>query len=202
MDKVKSSECDTIICYSIDRLMRSFRSGINFIGDLMDLECKIISTQEQIDTSSVSGKFFMNILLSMSEMEKTTITQRLDRGKRHRFLNEKKLVCSTPCFGYKKIGDEIVVDEHNSKIVKLIYKLWNKWIGLDNHIRTRKITKYLNDKGYTFNGKKFHRIHIRRIVRNSFYKGMMSFGKVEITKHNYPTIISTRLWNKVSQSYS
>ena len=202
MDRVKSGECDTIIVYKIDRLMRSFRSGINFIGDLMENGCKIISTQEQIDTSSISGKFFMNILLSMSEMEKSTITQRLDRGKRHRFLTDKKLVCSSPCFGYKKVGDEIVVDEHNSKIVKLVYKLWNRYIHLNSHIRTRKITKYLNENGYTFNGNRFHRIHIRRIVRNTFYKGMMSFGKVGITKHNYPTIISTRLWNKVSQSYS
>tara|TARA_R110001583_G_scaffold76072_1_gene208702 strand:+ start:9408 stop:10193 length:786 start_codon:yes stop_codon:yes gene_type:complete len=200
MNKVKSGECDTIVVYKIDRLMRSFRGGINFIGDLMEHGCKIISTQEQIDTSSISGKFFMNILLSMSEMEKSTITQRLVRGKRHRFMNDKKLVCSSPCFGYKKVSGDIVVDENNSKIVKLVFKLWNKWIDLDSHIRTRKITKYLNDRGYTFNGNRFHRIHIRRIVRNTFYKGTMTFGKMK-TNHNYPTLISTRLWNKVHSSY-
>jgi len=200
MDKVKNGECDTIVVYKIDRLMRNFRSGINFIGDLIEYGCKIVSTQEQIDTSSISGKFFMNILLSMSEMEKSTITQRLDRGKIHRFKTEGKMVCSSPPFGYKKVGDKIVIDETNSKIVKLVFKLWNTYIDFPPHIRTRKITKYLEQKGITFNGKKFHRIRVNRIIKNPFYKGIMSFGKQGMSKHNYPTIVSPRLWNKIYQS--
>ena len=198
MDKVKVGECDTIIVYKIDRLMRSFRSGINFIGDLMEHGCKIISTQEQIDTSSISGKFFMNILLSMSEMEKSTITQRLQRGKEHRYFKEGKLVCSSVCFGYKKDKDEIVIDKHNSKIVKHIFKLYERYLHLTPNKRTRRILNYLKLKNYTFNDKEFTRHHIRRILSNSFYKGLVSFGDRELVKHNYPKIVSQRLFNKVS----
>ena len=138
-------------------------------------------------------------MLSLSEMEKSTITQRMDRGKLHRFQTEGKMVCSSPPFGYKKVGDDVVLDETNSKIVKLIFKLWNQYIDFPQHIRTRKITKYLEKKGITFNGKKFHRIRVNRIIKNPFYKGMLSFGKQGVTKHNYPTLVSTRMWNKVHQ---
>jgi len=200
MDKVKNNECDTIIVYKIDRLMRSFRSGINFIGDLMEHGCKIISTQEQIDTSSISGKFFMNILLSMSEMEKSTITQRLQRGKEHRYFKEGKLVCSSVCFGYKKDKDEIVIDKHNSKIVKHIFNLFERYLHLTPNKRTRRILNNLKVKNYTFNGKEFTRHHIRRILNNSFYKGLVSFGDRELVKHNYPKIVSQRLFNKVSDN--
>jgi len=193
---VVSGECNKIVVYKLDRLMRNFRSGINYIGDLMEGGCKIISTNENIDTSSISGKFFMNILLSMSEMEKSTITQRMFRGKQHRFLEEGKLVCSNPPFGYSKVGNQILINDEDGKVVKLVFQLWNKWIDYPQHIRSRKITTYLNNKGFTFKGNRFISQHIKRIVRNPFYKGMMSFGKVGVSKHNYPTIVSSRIFNK------
>ena len=200
MDKVKSGECDTIVVYKIDRLMRDFRSGINYITDLIENGCKIISTQEQIDTSSISGKFFLQIMLSLSEMEKSTIVNRLKEGRKFRFNNEGKLVTSYPPFGYKKEDDTIVLDSDNSKIVKLIFDLYNQHIDLPKHIRTRKITKSLERRKHTFNGKRITNIHIRRIVRNPFYKGDVSYGKEGIIKHSYPSIVSPRLWNKIHQS--
>ena len=195
MDKVKCGECDTIVVYKIDRLMRSFRSGINFISDLMENGCKIISTQEQIDTSSISGQFFMNVLLSLSQMEKQTITQRLQRGKEYRFENEGKIVCGKPPFGYKKENDKIVIDDDNSKIVQLIFRLYNTYSHLQPNIRTRKIIKSLDKRGLTFNGNKFTRHHIRNIVKQSFYKGYVSFGEKGVRKHSYGNVVSCRLFN-------
>lgn len=196
MDKVKSDECDTIIVYKIDRLMRSFRSGINFISDLIDNGCKIISTQEQIDTSSISGKFFMNILLSMSEMERNTITQRLQNGKKHRFLNEGKMVCSNPPFGYKRDNGTIVIEREESKIVKYIFSLWNRYIKYPTHLRVRRVNRMLFKRGYRFRkGVSFKSHHIHRIINNPFYKGDISIGDLGTRKHQYGNVVSPRLYN-------
>ena len=195
MDNVKRGKCDTIIVYKIDRLMRSFRSGINYISDLIEHGCKIISTQEQIDTSSISGKFFMNILLSMSEMDISTIKQRLDRGKKHRFLTEGKMVCSSPPFGYKKVDGDVVVDKIGGKIVLYIFSLWRKYLHLSPYRRNKRILNLLSKKGYRFRDREFSSYHLKMIVENSFYKGLLSFGKNGVTKHRYPTIISSRLFN-------
>ena len=195
MDKVKNGECDTIVVYKIDRLMRDFRSGINYIGDLMDLGCKIISTKEQIDTSSISGKFFLNMLLSLSEMDISTIKQRLNNGKEHRFLNEGKMVCSSPPFGYKKMNGDVELDKSDSKIVKYIFSLWNRYTHLNPYRRNKRILTLLNNKGFLFRGKSFTSQHLKRIVTNPFYKGLNSFGKVGSTQHPYPTIVSSRMFN-------
>ena len=56
---------------------------------------------EQIDTSSVSGRFLVNILLSMSEMERDTIVQRLSNGKEERFNDNERVWGRIP-YGYKK----------------------------------------------------------------------------------------------------
>ena len=98
---VEVGECDTVVVYKLDRLMRNFTEGVVFLKYLLDNEVKIMSVSEQIDTSSISGRFLINILLSMSEMEKDTIVQRLNNGKIEKFQDFKK-VNGRICYGYKK----------------------------------------------------------------------------------------------------
>ena len=82
---VENGNVESVIVMKLDRLMRNFTEGVIFIKYLLDNDVKIISVMEQIDTSSVSGRFLVNILLSMSEMERDTIVQRLSNGKEKRF---------------------------------------------------------------------------------------------------------------------
>ena len=62
---VENNKCDTVVVFKIDRLMRSFSEGVIFLKFLMDNDVKIMSVSEQIDTSTISGRFLINILLSM-----------------------------------------------------------------------------------------------------------------------------------------
>ena len=195
MDKVVSGECDTIIVYKICRLMRSFRSGINYITDLMDIGCKIISTQENIDTSSISGKFFLNLLLSMSEMDISTLKERMYKGKEHKFQKEGKRVCSSQPFGYTKVDGDIVIDKTDSKIVRFIFSLYRKYLHLTPYKRNKRILNLLTKRGWMFRNKPFQSYHLKMIIKNGFYRGDLSFGELGSTKHNYPTIISSRLFN-------
>ena len=136
----------------------------------------------------------MNLLLSMSQFEKQTISERLLKGKEHRFNKEGKIVCGKIPFGYKKVNDEIVIDEQNSKIVKLIFRLYNTYRDLTKSERTRKILKSLHKRGLTFNGKKFTRHQLHYLTQNEFYKGIIKWCG-ESRKHHYPTLVSPRLFN-------
>ena len=51
------------------------------------------------------------MLLSLSELERDTIVDRLKSGKRKNFLNQKRS-CGRISFGYKKVDDTLVVDEN------------------------------------------------------------------------------------------
>jgi len=72
---VDSGECNQIIVMKIDRLMRSFSEGVIFIKYLIDNDVEIISVSEEINTKSVSGKFYVNLLLSLSELDRNTIVE-------------------------------------------------------------------------------------------------------------------------------
>jgi len=195
---VDKGECDTIVVYKLDRLMRSFSEGVIFLKYLLDNEVKIMSVSEQIDTSSISGRFLINILLSMSEMEKDTIVQRLNNGKIEKFQEFKK-VSGRICYGYKKQNDEIVIDEEESQIVKYIFKKYNqlKSRGLTKIKRMKQLKKLLELRGFKYRGKSFESQNINYILNNKFYLGEMSFGD-RMNYHNYGSLVSKRLFNQVS----
>jgi len=195
---VEKGECDTVVVYKLDRLMRNFTEGVVFLKYLLDNEVKIMSVSEQIDTSSISGRFLINILLSMSEMEKDTIVQRLNNGKIEKFQDSKK-VNGRICYGYKKHNGEIVIDEEESKIVKYIFKKYNqlKSRGLTKIKRMKQLKKLLEMNGFRYRGKEFDCQNIKYILNNKFYVGEMTFGE-QMNFHNYGSLVSKRLFNQVS----
>ena len=195
---VENGNVESVVIMKLDRLMRNFTKGVIFIKYLLDNDVKIISVMEQIDISSVSCRFLVNILLSMLEMGRDTIVQRLSYGKEKRF-NDKERVCGRiPC-GYKKENGLTTVDAKESKIVDYIFK---KYISLTKRCltpikRMRRLRTLLVRNCYSYRGKEFTTHNINYILRNSFYFGEMKYGD-KVCKHNYETITSKRLFNLVN----
>ena len=189
----------SVVVMKLDRLMRSFSEGVVFIKYLLDSDVKIISVQEKIDTSSISGRFLMNILLSVSEMERNTIVNRMSMGKESNF-NENKKVSGRICYGYKKLDKNLVLDSSESKIIQYIYKRYLE-LTKRGHSKTkvmRLLRKSLQGKDYKYKGKDFTSHTLRYILSNNFYTGVLTHGDKQ-TKHNYETIISPRLYNLINR---
>ena len=198
-DLVQKGIVESIIVMKLDRLMRSFSEGVIFIKFLMDNNVKIISVQEKLDTSSISGRFLMNILLSMSEMERDTIISRMDMGKQKNF-NDHKRVSGRISFGYKKVDNDLSLDHNNSKIVQYIFKRYLdlRRKGLTKTKSMRKLRGSLNKLGYTYNGSDFTSPTIKYILNNGFYCGILTEGN-RVGVHTYDRIISKRLFNRVNE---
>ena len=56
---MENENVESVVVKKLDRLMRNFTEGVIFIKYLLDNDVKIISVMEQIDTSSVSGRFLL-----------------------------------------------------------------------------------------------------------------------------------------------
>jgi len=196
---VDEGKVESVIVMKLDRLMRNFTEGVVFIKYLMDNKVKIISVMEQIDTSSVNGMFLVNILLSVSDLEVSTLKNRCLSGKREGFLNKEK-VCGRIPYGYEKRNGIISPNSDETKIVQYIYKkyLSLKKRGLTPIKRMKKLRQLLEMNGYKYRGKVFSTHNINYILKNGFYCGVMTFGD-KVSKHKYDTIISTKLYNLIQK---
>ncbi|HYG16103.1 MAG TPA: recombinase family protein [Bacteroidia bacterium] len=109
-------------------------------------------------------------------------------------------------FGYRWEGKELIVDEKEAPIRKLVYELFR------DHKRKGVVAKLLNEKGYrTRNGSLFTDTTIGRLLRDSTAKGIrianysksLGDGKSWVLKPESewiktpcPAIVSEELWNE------
>ena len=73
---------DCVVCYKIDRFSRSLLDLLNTLKILNDKDIKFISATEPIDTASVMGQTFLQLLGVFAEFERKLIKERMDAGKR------------------------------------------------------------------------------------------------------------------------
>ncbi|OPY71008.1 MAG: DNA-invertase hin [Syntrophorhabdaceae bacterium PtaU1.Bin034] len=76
MEAIKGRKIDAVVVYKLDRLSRRVKDTLS----LMDLvEKRLVafhSITERIDTKTAMGKFFLNIMASMNQWERDTISER------------------------------------------------------------------------------------------------------------------------------
>lgn len=73
-------EGDVLVVWKLDRLGRSLPHLIEVITDLREAGVGFCSLQEQIDTTSAGGRFYLHILAALAEFERELISERTRAG--------------------------------------------------------------------------------------------------------------------------
>lgn len=142
-NKIHKNEFDVVVVYKIDRVSRNMVDFINLVNDFEQYEVPLISVTEGADPTTPAGKFVMNILASVAEMERANIQQRVTDN----MLMIAKLgrwTGGNPPLGYKSFkvnhsGTYLTVDESKREIVLDIY---NKFLECESlNETTRHISK-------------------------------------------------------------
>ncbi|GLS35104.1 resolvase [Mesorhizobium tianshanense] len=71
---------DTLVVWRLDRLGRSMRDLINWMGYLEEQNVGLQSLQEAIDTSTTSGKLTFHLFGALAEFERNLIKERTQAG--------------------------------------------------------------------------------------------------------------------------
>ena len=199
-DMVRNKEVDVILIWNVSRAFRSMIHFTKFYEFLKNHKVELISVSEGIRSSRKEGEMMFGIMCSIASYEKEIIRERMMSGRYTKVKNGVRGFGSKLPFGYTKKDDgSIVIDDTNSKIVEYIFKKMNSLLkrpNLTKRKRTSTLMKYLDDRGFTYNGVRFKGWNIRDILNNKFYIGELKYGKVT-TKHNYTSIVSKRLFNQI-----
>lgn len=73
-------EGDTLVVWKLDRLGRSAKDLLEFAGSLHERQVGFISLTDAIDTTTASGRFFFNVMASLSQMERDLLVERTQAG--------------------------------------------------------------------------------------------------------------------------
>ncbi|MBP0020228.1 MAG: recombinase family protein [Cyanobacteria bacterium SBLK] len=104
---VIEGKCTEIAITRIDRLTRSLPELRKTVDLLQKHGCNLRSLDDAIDFSTAAGKFHLNMLGALAEMESDRLAERVKHGWQH--LRDKGVAMGAP-WGYRKVDDKFEYD--------------------------------------------------------------------------------------------
>lgn len=159
---------DLIITKSLSRFARNTVDTLTTIRKLKAAGVEVFFEKENIYTLDSKGEFLITLMSSMAQEESRSISENITWGQRKRFADGRYSVPYSRFLGYDKGGtNELVVNQEQAKIVRLIYRLY-----LEGKTE-RTISFYLNDHNIPSpSGKQtWGKTTVNSILTNEKYKG-------------------------------
>jgi len=187
------NEFDVVMVYRLDRLSRSQRDTMELIQDyFLKNNIDFVSVSETLDTTTPFGMAMIGILAVFAELERATITERMQGGIRKRIEAGYRLISGNHMpTGYKKGQDDdgnniLVIDQNQAEKVRRIFDLYEKYHSIT------KIQHVLKEEGFT--GRRF--TTIRQILSNRLYIGEVKYRN-ENFEGIHEAIISIEQFDRV-----
>ena len=169
----ENNKFSVLVFYAFDRLARDIRVFINIIDGLKKLNIKIVSCKEQIDTTTDSGEFMMNIYASVNQLELKTIKARLAMGREEK-RKESGYVGGYLPYGYSMIDKKIEINPEHANIVRAIFNACHVL-----KLSYREIARRLTNDGVPppIRAKKWHQTSVISVLdHKEKYEGSLIYG--------------------------
>lgn len=193
LNDIKAGYIYAVISTEISRISRS-------IVDLNEIVkvCKInnvgiIIIREGIDTTKDVSMLTLNIMGVFAQNESDKISERVRAGNIAR--KKRGLYVGRKTLGYVRDNGSLRIINDEAVIVNLIFE---KYLEIGSCF---KVTKWLNDHGFTNLGRKWDHCAIFRLLNNLSYIAKIKFGD-EIIMATWQPIIKQELWDKVQMLLS
>ena len=158
LDMIKDGELDTLVVISISRWGRNLGEIYNSVQLMEKKGVKFLSIKENVDTSSIYGRFTLSLLGSLYEMELELIKERVRDTLKVKKENGK--VYSPTPFGFDRNGDDLVENKKEKRLLRKMLRL------KENGSSYGYISKYLRrNRHKTKSGRKWTRENVYSVLK-------------------------------------
>ena len=155
---IEDGEVDTLVVVSISRWGRNLGQIYKSVQLMETKGVKFLSIKENIDTSSPYGRFTINLLSSLYEMELELIRERTKDTLKVKKENG-KVYSKTP-FGYDRVGNDLVENKKEKRLLRKMLRL------KENGNSYGDVSKYLTKNRHkTKSGGKWTRGNVYSVLK-------------------------------------
>lgn len=182
---------DMILVLKMDRIHRNSRNFMEMMDNLHRVGKEFSSMQESLDTSTAIGRFVVDIIQRIAQLESEQIGERVYAGMKQKANTVGGPMGKHTPFGYNYNNGKYTLNTDESEIVRLIYTRY-----LEGKT-TKEIANDLNDmKIVNKNNNKWKKQSISWILKNPIYSGFDYWDGI-IREGKHPKIIDPSIFNDV-----
>ena len=158
MSMIDNGEVNTLVCISISRWGRNLGEIYKSVQLMETKGVKFLSIKENIDTSSPYGRFTINLLSSLYEMELELIRDRTKDTLKVKKENGK--VYSPTPFGFDRVGNDLIENKKEKRLLRKMLRL------KENGFSYGDVSKYLTKNRHkTKSGGKWTRENVYSVLK-------------------------------------
>jgi site-specific DNA recombinase len=185
-------EWDVVLVLKMDRIHRNSVNFAKMMGDLEAAGKDFCSVQEQFDTSNAMGRFVMDVMQRIAQLESEQIGERVKFGMDRKARYGMGFLGSGHPYGYVYDHGKLVIVNDEMYTVRAIYKLYRKGKSMDC------IASSLNDALIPAKkGGRWNKQSICNILHNPLYAGYVEWNGC-IRQGNHSAIIDSETFESIN----
>ena len=190
---------DVILVIKMDRIHRNSRNFMNMMDELNRNGKSFVSSSEALDTNNALGRFVVDMIQRLAQLESEQIGERTYVGMREKAESlgasesRKRTMGFTPPFGYRLNDGKLVSDPDELEIVRGIFSSYDLGLTMD------AICYDLNRSGtLTRRGNPWNKYNLRNILHNPVYAGFMRWEELLI-RHDAEIAVTPEKFNEIQE---
>lgn len=184
---------DALLVIKMDRIHRNSKNFMLMMEDLKKSKKEFVSMTESLDTSTAMGRFVMDIIQRIAQLESEQIGERVYAGMEQKAKTNSGVLGFNIPYGYDYIDGELIINKDESINVKRIFEMYL------NGNSMKKISDIFNSENIpTKLNKKWGPQTISLILKNPLYCGFLHWEEY-LNPSNHESIINKNIFNNVQK---
>jgi site-specific DNA recombinase len=182
---------DVLLVLKMDRIHRNSRNFAQMMDDLNGWKKQFNSMQEKFDTTTAMGRFVMDIIQRIAQLESEQIGERVKVGMVQKAKKGTGYLGSPDPYGYTVHDGKLTAVDVEAGVVPMIYHAYMLGFTLE------EIADRLNERKVpTKRGGEWKKQTISKILRNPLYCGYVQWDGRLIHLYHY-VCVSTGAFNLI-----
>jgi len=184
---------DALLVIKMDRIHRNSKNFMLMMEHLKKEEKEFVSMTESLDTSTAMGRFVMDIIQRIAQLESEQIGERVYVGMEQKARTNGGVLGFNIPYGYDYVDGKLLVNEDEAKQVKNIFQMYL------NGLSMKKIADILNSKGIpTKQNKIWGSQTVSMILKNPLYCGFLHWEDY-LNPGDHDPIVDRDTFNEIQE---
>ena len=184
---------DTLLVIKMDRIHRNSKNFMEMMEDLKKNEKEFVSMTESLDTSTAMGRFVMDIIQRIAQLESEQIGERVYFGMEQKARTKGGMLGFNIPYGYDYRNGQLVVNKNEEIHVKKIFELYQSGMSMSKIARNLNVENIPTKQNKTWGSET-----ISKILKNPLYCGIFHWEEIE-HPDSYPSIIDEKTFQQVQE---